>query len=134
MFVDTNVFMYAVGRPHPLKLQARTFFSESGHSDVSLFTSADVLQELLHAYLPVGRVDFFEAALALIVRFQIHVWPLEREDVELARQLHERHPRLTARDLCHLSSCVRNGVSGIKTFDQAFQSVAIQDFETQRQH
>ena len=26
IFVDTNVVMYAVGRPHPLKEEARAFF------------------------------------------------------------------------------------------------------------
>ena len=29
IFVDTNVFMYAVGKPHPLKTRAREFFSNS---------------------------------------------------------------------------------------------------------
>lgn len=29
IFVDTNVFMYAVGRPHPLRDHARQFFYES---------------------------------------------------------------------------------------------------------
>ena len=29
IFVDTNVFMYAVGRPHPLQEQAREFFARS---------------------------------------------------------------------------------------------------------
>ena len=46
------------------------------------------------------------------------VWPLERDDVLLARQLHERHPHLSARDLCHLATCLRRGVSEMMTFDQ----------------
>ena len=29
IFVDTNVFMYAVGRPYPLKSEAQDFFAES---------------------------------------------------------------------------------------------------------
>lgn len=132
MFVDTNVFMYAVGRPHPLKRQARDIFSDAEHNKVALYTSAEVLQELLHAYLPVERIDFIEAALALIVRFEVKVWPLEKEDVDLARRLHHRYPTLSARDLCHLASCVRNGVSEVKTFDQAFQAVAGEELQRNR--
>ena len=64
-------------------------------------TSAEVLQELAHAYLPVGRKQTLDAALALITGSRVEVWPLEQEDVTLARQLHEQHPALGARDLCH---------------------------------
>ena len=119
IFVDTNVFMYAVGKPHPLRSRAREFFTESTLNLERLCTSAEVLQELLHAYLPVGRSEVFEDALALIDRAGVEVWPLEKEDVVLARQLHSAHPALMARDLCHLVSCRRRGVGQIMTFDQA---------------
>ena len=118
-FVDTNVFMYAVGKPHPLKSRARDFFEESLGTLTSLYTSAEVLQELMHAYLPGGRSDVFADALALMGRAGVEVWPLEEADVMLARQLHDRHPRLEARDLCHLASCRRRGVREIMTFDRA---------------
>ena len=118
MFVDTNVFMYAVGRPHPLRQPARAFFRECAQRQTRLFTSAEVLQELAHAYLPVGRVATLDRAFALVASARVEVWPLEHEDVTLARQLHERHRGLSARDLCHLASCRRRGVRQIKTFDR----------------
>ena len=118
-FVDTNVFMYAVGKPHPLKSCAQDFFSESLRTATSLCTSAEVLQELAHVYLPARRYDVFEDAAALIERIGVEVWPLEPADVMLARQLHERHPELSARDLCHVASCQRRGVREIMTFDEA---------------
>ena len=125
IFVDTNIFMYAVGRPHPLRGPAREFFVESTQNRTPLCTSAEVLQELAHAYLPVGRLQTLDAAMSLIVRSRVDVWPLEAEDVTLARQLHERHPALGARDLCHLASCRRRGVRELKTFDQALRAVAV---------
>ena len=118
-FVDTNVFMYAVGNPHPLKSRAYDFFNESLRTFRSLYTSAEVLQELAHAYLPARRYDVFEDAAALIERAGVEVWPLEDADVMLARQLHHRHPELSVRDLCHLASCQRRGVRDVMTFDQA---------------
>ena len=123
IFVDTNVFMYAVGRPHPLRAPAREFFVESNRTRTPMFTSAEVLQEMIHAYLPVGRLETLDAAMSLVVRSRVEVWPLEEEDVTLARQLHEQHPTLGARDLCHLASCRRRGVSKLKTFDQALRGV-----------
>ena len=85
IFVDTNVFMYAVGRPHPLRSRARDFFNEAVLNSQPLCTSAEVLQELMHAYLPVGRTEALADAFALIRRSGVEVWPLEEGDVELAR-------------------------------------------------
>ena len=77
IFVDTNVFMYAVGRPHSLRPHAREFFVESNRNGTPLFTSAEVLQEMAHAYLPVGRLEVLDLALVLIARAGVEVWPLE---------------------------------------------------------
>ena len=124
IFVDTNVFMYAVGRSHPLRDTAREFFADCVRNETPLCTSAEVVQELMHGYLPVSRVQTLDRALSLISRARVEVWPLEHEDVTLARQLHERYPALGARDLCHLASCRRRGVRGVRTFDQALGAVA----------
>lgn len=73
---------------------------------------------MAHAYLPVGRVQTLDAAMALVVRAGVQVWPLEEADVTLAKKLHDQYPALGARDLCHLASCRRRGVREIMTFDQ----------------
>ena len=124
IFVDTNLFMYAVGRPHPLRDRARKFFLEVNRNGTPLCTSAEVLQELVHAYLPVARIETLDAAMALIRGSRVEVWPLEEEEVTLARQLHEQYSSLSPRDLCHLASCRRRGVSRIKTFDHALRAVS----------
>lgn len=122
IFVDANVFMYAVGQPHPLKRVAREFFSEARRSNAILLTSAEVLQEMMHVYLSRRRLVALSDAMALVEDTVSDVWSLDKEDVELARQLYEGYSMLSARDLCHLASCIRRGVSEIKTFDQAFQA------------
>ena len=118
-FVDTNVFMYAVGSPHPLQSRAQQFFDESMRNRETLFTSAEVIQELMHIYLQERRPHTLNSALELMERASVQVWPLEREDVLAAVRLSERHPELSARDLCHMASCRRRGVREIMTFDEA---------------
>ena len=124
IFVDTNVFMYAVGRPHALQPPAQQFFVDANREDTPLCTSAEVMQELAHVYLPTGRTQTFDATLELIASAAVEVWPLEEADVVLARSLHELYPTLQARDLCHLASCRRRGVNEIKTFDQEFAAIS----------
>ena len=125
IFVDTNVFMYAVGKPHPLKSRARDFFDESLLNFRPLCTPAEVLQELMHVYLPARKYDALEDALGLIEQTGVRIWPLEEADVTLAQHLHSVHPTLAARDLCHLASCRRRGVREIMTFDEALAAAAL---------
>ena len=124
VFVDTSVVMYAVGRNHPLRPPARSFFAAAMTDRQPLATSSEVLQELAHAYLPVERMQALAAALLLIDRTRTEVWPLERDDVILGIELAGRHPALGARDLCHLASCQRRGVTRIQTFDRALKAAA----------
>lgn len=117
-FLDTNLFMYAVGGEHPLRESARAFFEEALASRKPLVTSAEVMQELMHAYLPVGRSGTLDAALALLTSMTLEVWPVEEEDVRLARTLEGDHPHLGARDLVHLATCLRRRATALKTFDR----------------
>jgi len=118
IFVDTNVFMYAVGREHPLREEARAVFTDPAAVAPVLVTSAEVLQELLHAYLPVGRMETLDAALELARARCAAIWTVEADDVQMARSLSVRHPGLGARDLLHLACMMRRGAAGVRTFDR----------------
>jgi uncharacterized protein len=122
MFVDTNVFMYAVGREHPLRADARAFFSEAVKMSRPLVTSAEVLQELLHAYLPFDRIGTLDAAFALVDGCVDGVWSVEADDARLARALVSEFPGLGARDLLHVACCRRRSVTQIMTFDRSLRS------------
>jgi hypothetical protein len=118
IFVDSNIFIYAVGRPHPLKAEAQSFFIESSKKEKRLVTSAEVLQELLHVYLPVGRLETLDAAIQLAIQGVDQVFPIDSATVLHARNLVNQYPGLTARDLLHLSVCHQNKVKELKTFDR----------------
>jgi predicted nucleic acid-binding protein len=123
IFVDTNVFMYAVGKSHPLREDARSRLLAAVETNTRLFTSAEVLQELLHAYLAAGRHATLDAAFTLVDGCVDEVWSIDREDLHLARALDGDHPSLAARDLIHLACCRRRGVKKAMTFDRALGSV-----------
>jgi predicted nucleic acid-binding protein len=122
IFVDSNVFIYAVGWSHPLRTEAQTFFIDSRKKAQVLVTSAEVLQELLHVYLPVARMETLDAALELASAVMDRIIPIDSESVLYARQLSDQHPGLTARDLIHLSVCQIHRIDEIKTFDRTLQS------------
>jgi len=118
IFVDSNIFIYAVGRSHPLREEAQRFFLETSVAGKRLVTSAEVLQELLHVYLPVGRTETLDAALELATKGVDEVIPVDRETVLLARALVDKYPGLTARDLLHLAVCQVHKIPELMTFDR----------------
>jgi predicted nucleic acid-binding protein len=81
-------------------------------------TSAEVLQELLHVYLPAGRLATLDAALELATRGVDRVLSIDLESVLQARALADSHPDLTSRDLLHLAVCQINRIKELKTFDR----------------
>lgn len=125
-FVDTNVWMYAVGRAHPLRDDARGLIRSWVDDRTHVVTSTEVLQELLHAYVPVGRLRTMDAALHLATDIA-EVVSLEPEDVVLAADLAHQHDALSARDLTHLATCLQRDIPRIATFDRglaaAFHSI-----------
>jgi uncharacterized protein len=122
IFVDSNVFIYAVGRSHPLREEAQRFFLQTSREGNRVVTSAEVLQELLLVYLPVGRLATLDAALELATRGVERVFSIDSEAVLQARVLADRHPELTARDLLHLAVCRINRIQELKTFDRGLKN------------
>ena len=118
IFVDSNVFMYAVGKPHPLRAEAQSFFMKSSGNGRRLVTSAEVLQELLHVYLPVERIETLDTAFYLATNGVDQVIPITDEMVIHAKHLADKYTGLTARDLLHLSVCQIHKIAEIKTFDR----------------
>ncbi|MFV2063654.1 MAG: type II toxin-antitoxin system VapC family toxin [Chloroflexota bacterium] len=117
-FVDTNIFVYAVGRAHPEREAAQMLLRERLEQQVPMATSAEVLQELLHVYLPVGRFETLDAALRLAADLAV-IWPIDDSDVRAARDLATSESGLSARDLLHLAVCRRYGANELLSFDRA---------------
>ena len=122
IFVDTNVFVYAVGRPHPLRDPARRILIDAAVEAEALVTSCEVLQELLHVYLPVERLDTLDKAWTLATSRTVDIWSIEQDDLALARSSISSQPGLTAQDLLHLACCRRRGIKRIHTFDRALRA------------
>ena len=123
IFVDTNVLMFSVGGDHPLRDEARGFIARSLSRGERLVTSAEVLQELLHVYLRANRHVDLASAFAFVEGCIHDIWPVEAEDVKLARDLASVHAGLEARDLVHLACCQRRKATALKTFDRALAAV-----------
>jgi hypothetical protein len=122
IFVDSNIPMYLVGADHPNKEAARILLERAITDGELLVTDAEALQEILHRYVAIDRRDAIEPATAALLGVVDEVFPVERADVERARQI-VLGTRLSARDAVHLAIMRRRGIDRILTFDRAFDGI-----------
>ena len=123
MYVDTTVFMYAMGGESRFKEACARILRAGATDRAVLVTSAETLQEVLHRYRSIGReADMritFEAVAAAVRR----IISVTAEDMEEARRLGERVSResgVSARDLVHAAVARRQGLREILTLDAGF--------------
>jgi predicted nucleic acid-binding protein len=62
ILIDSNIPMYLVGTPHPHKIDAQRLIERAIAEGERLVTDAEVLQEILHRYVAIGRRDAIQPA------------------------------------------------------------------------
>lgn len=122
IFVDSNIPMYLVGAAHPNKDQARRLLEQAVVEEERLVTDAEVLQEILHRYVAIGRREAIEPAFEVLLGVVDEVLPIDVADVQRARRLLSS-PQLSARDAVHIAVMQRHDIGRILTFDRAFDGV-----------
>ncbi len=125
VFIDTNVPVYAVGRPHPNKEPCIRIMAMVIEQPRAFFTDVEVLQELVHLYTAsrrwaLGRVvlrDFVET-------MHDRIEPVYVEDMNLAARLVDEYPGVSTRDLVHMAVMRRMGVDRIVSADRDFDRIS----------
>jgi uncharacterized protein len=122
ILLDSNVPMYLVGAQHPHKLDAQGLLERALSADERLVTDAEVLQEICHRYAAIDRRDMVQPAFDATLGVVDEVLPIERQDVEGARDILLRYASLSARDAIHVVIMRRYGIERIMTFDRGFDA------------
>jgi uncharacterized protein len=121
IFVDSNIPMYLVGAPHSNKDAAQRVLSAAIGRAERLVTDAEVLQEILHRYVAIRRLDAIQPALTAVLGVVDEVFSVERSDVESAADVLLGHRGdISARDALHVAVMERHGVSSVMSFDRGF--------------
>ena len=104
ILVDSNVPMYLVGAEHPHKVDARRLLERAVAEKRKLVTDAEVLQEILHRFVAIGRRDAIQPCYNVTLEVVDEVLPVSRETATAAAEIVIGHPGLTARDAIHLAA------------------------------
>ena len=112
LFLDANVFLYAIGGDGPHREPCRSLLAAVGEGALDAVTSSEVLQEILHVRSRrAGTTDATSAARAAAA-LVAEVLPVTRDDVLDACSLLDAHPELGARDALH-AAVMKNARLGL---------------------
>lgn len=114
--------MYLVGAPHPHKTDAQRLLEKLIADRERLVTDAEVLQEILHRYVAIGRRDAIQPAFDALLGILDGVLAVNLEAVERAKQIVLGYANLSARDAVHVSVMEQNGIEKILSFDAGFDA------------
>ena len=103
IFIDSNAPMYPVGAAHPNKLIAQQTLEACIAHDERLVTDAEVLQEILHRYVALVRRGAISSAFEALLGIVDEVFPVDRRDVERAKDIVLSAKGLSARDAPHIA-------------------------------
>jgi predicted nucleic acid-binding protein len=123
VFLDTAVVMYAAGGDHPMRDACRRIIDRISDGSLDAATSAEVIQEILHRFLSIGRP---ESGATLVERTQdlmAPVLPITHALMRRVPLLAGRYPFLAARDVVHIATCIHEGITDIITPDRGFDQV-----------
>jgi hypothetical protein len=115
--------MYLVGAPHPHKSDAQRLLERAIQKESRLVTDAEVLEEILHRYAAINRMDAIQPAFDALLGVVDSVYPVELEDVERAKEILQGTSRISARDALHVAIMRRFDIADVMSFDTGFDDL-----------
>jgi len=87
ILVDSNIPMYLVGAAHAHKTDAQRLVERALSDGERLVTDSEVLQEILHRYVAIGRRDAIQPAFDALLGIVDDVLPIRRVEALRARDI-----------------------------------------------
>lgn len=120
IFVDSNIPMYLVGATHPNKTTAQRIVETCISTNVRLITDVEVFQEILHRYGAIHRREAIQPAFDVLQGIVDEIFPIEQQDLLMAKDIMLGNQRLSARDAIHIAAMAHHGISQVFSFDAGF--------------
>lgn len=124
IFIDTNVFLYAIGSEHALKLPSIAVLRALEQGKIEGTTNTEVIQEVLYVLSRRGSRELASEVTRDLIDLFPNLLPVTKPDLMVATTLYSNSPSLSARDVVHVATMRNNGLDTIVTADQGFEDIA----------
>jgi len=127
IFLDSNVFMYAAGSPHPYKDPCIRILSDLETGALKAAVNSETFQELLYRYSHIKLADKGVELCRELLKYPLTILPVTEADIRLAIDLFDNHRAsgLKPRDAIHAATMQNNGISRLISADKDFEHLGI---------
>lgn len=123
VYLDSNVFLYAIGAEHRYREPCRELVRAAGERRLRAETGVETLQEVVHHRRRRGDPGATDRAREIIDICTI-VHGLRPEDATAALVLMDRHLDLPARDAVHAATALAHGLAILISADTDFDALS----------
>ncbi len=120
VFLDANVFLYAIGGDSPHRDSCRAVIQAIGDGTIDAVTSSEVLQEILHVRARRFGVNDASKAVRAAAGVVTDVLPVTKGDVLVACDVLEERPQPSARDALHVAVMKNARIHLLVSLDKDF--------------
>lgn len=106
-----------MGAPHPNKTNAQRLLELATARQERLVTDAEVLQEILHRYHAIQRLEAIQPAFDALLPLIDEVLPIELTTVQRAKEIVGGSVDLSARDAVHITAMEHAGIRQVMSFN-----------------
>lgn len=124
-FLDTNIFMYAAGKPHKFKEPCVAILSKVASGNLSAAVDAEVFQEIMYRYHHINLADKGVDLAWSMVDIGIDVLPVTKKDIEISLYYYQKYRKwgVSPRDIIHVATMLNNGIEKITSVDKHFDVI-----------
>jgi hypothetical protein len=122
-FIDTNIFLYSVGRDHPLKPPSVSVIHRIKDGQVMAVINTEIIQEILYHFQSIKQLPIGIRLAKDVVSVCFRTLPVTEIDLSAAIELLESNPGIQTRDAFHAATMINNGVKEIISADPHFDLI-----------
>jgi predicted nucleic acid-binding protein len=122
-FIDTNIFLYSVGRNHPLKPASINAIHRIRDGQITAVINTEIIQEVLYHFQSIKQLSIGIRLAKDVVSISARILPVEGVDLSLAIELLESYPEIQTRDAFHAATMIHNGIKEIISTDPHFDLI-----------
>jgi len=123
-FIDTNIFIYSVGRDHPLKAQCIKVIQSIRSGKISAILNTEIIQEILYRYQSIKELSHGIRLAREAILLSEKILPVTEKDLSLSLEILETNPQIETRDALHAATMINNGIKEIISTDHHFDLIS----------
>ncbi|MEW6187840.1 MAG: type II toxin-antitoxin system VapC family toxin [Thermodesulfobacteriota bacterium] len=122
-FIDTNIFIYAKGKDHPLKPGCIAWIKRIRDYDLTAVINTEIIQEILYRFQSIKKLPDGILLSKEAIEICRIILPVTQNDLTLALEILESNSRVQTRDAFHAATMINNGIQEILSADPHFDLI-----------